>query len=97
MVRAPPRPIARFPDEWFVQPGDAPDLDMVGVRQVEAGVRRRSPFEIPVSPCAEPVREAAATEAGAHALFDLTQQRESAVSCAEVEASISRYAQSYSA
>jgi hypothetical protein len=85
----------RFPNEWFVQPGDAPDLDMVGVRQVEAGGRRRSPFEIPVSPC--PSLCVKPPEAGAHAVFDLTQQREAAVSCAEAEAWISRYARSGSA
>ena len=62
----------RFPNEWFVQPGDAPDLDMVAVKQIAAGARIRSPFEIPGSPCAEHVREAAATEHGAAILFDLT-------------------------
>ena len=61
----------RLAEEWFVEPADAPDLDMVAVRQIAAGVRVRSPFEIPASPCAEYVREAAATEHGASILFDL--------------------------
>jgi hypothetical protein len=60
----------RFPGEEFGSKDD-PTLDMVAVRQIAAGVRVRSPFEIPASPCAEYVREAAATEHGASILFDL--------------------------
>jgi hypothetical protein len=62
---------SRFPGEEFGS-GDDPTLDMIAVRQIAAGVRVRSPFEMPASPCAEYVREAAATEHGAAILFDLT-------------------------
>ena len=60
-----------FPGEEFGS-GDDPTLDMIVVRQIAMGVRVRSPFEIPASPCAEYVPEAAATEHGAAILFDLT-------------------------
>ncbi len=64
----------RLPHEWFVEPGDAPDLDMAAVRQIEPGVRARSPFEIPNSQCAGRVREAAGQEHGAAALFALASR-----------------------
>jgi hypothetical protein len=64
----------RFPGEEFGSRNDQ-TLDMVEVREIAAGVRVRSPFEIPASPCAEYVREAAATEHGAGTLFDLTMRR----------------------
>jgi hypothetical protein len=60
----------RFPGEEFGSKDD-PTLDMVAVRQIATGVRVRSPFEIPASPCAEYVREAATKEHGASILFDL--------------------------
>ena len=89
----------RFPNEWFVEPADAEglDLDLVAVRQVEPGWRMRAPFELPASPWRERFRAAAETEAGAHALFDLTQQDEQGVSCAAVAAWLERYAQGGSA
>jgi hypothetical protein len=59
-----------FPGEEFGSKDD-PTLDMVAVRQIATGVRVRSPFEIPASPCAEYVREAATKEHGASILFDL--------------------------
>ena len=62
----------RFPGEEFGSKDD-PTLDMVAVR-IAAGVRARSPFDIPASPCAEYVREAAATEHGASILFDLAMR-----------------------
>jgi hypothetical protein len=62
---------SRFPGEEFGS-ADDPTLDMIAVRQIAVGVRVRSPFEIPASPCADYVREAAATEHGAAILFDLT-------------------------
>jgi hypothetical protein len=61
----------RFSGEWFVEPGDAPGLDRVAVKQITPGLRARSAFEIPNSPCAEHVREAAGTEHGASIMFDL--------------------------
>ena len=70
----------RFPGEEFGSRND-PTLDMVAVRQIAAGVRVRSPFEIPASPCAEYVREAAATEHGASILFDLASQGAGLVRC----------------
>jgi hypothetical protein len=63
----------RFPGEEFGSRDD-PTLDMVAVRQISTGVRVRSPFEIPASPCARYVREAAATEHGASILFDLAMR-----------------------
>jgi hypothetical protein len=87
----------RLADEWFVEPADAPDLDMVAVRQAQPGVRIRIPFTLPPSPCRERLREAATTEAGAHALFDLTQQGKPEMSCAALEAWLDRYAQGGSA
>ena len=63
----------RLPGEEFGSGGD-PTLDMVAVRQVAAGIRVRLPFEIPASPRAEYVREAAATEHGASILFDLAMR-----------------------
>lgn len=65
----------RLSDEWFASPKDVPDLDMVAVRQIKAGIRVRVPFKIPVSPCAAHVRETAATEHGAAILFDLASRR----------------------
>jgi hypothetical protein len=62
----------RFPGEEFGSKDD-PTLDRVAVRQIATGVRVRSPFEIPASPCAEYVREAA-TEHGASILFDLAMR-----------------------
>jgi hypothetical protein len=70
----------RFPGEEFGSKDD-PTLDMVAVRQIAAGVRVRSPFEIPASPCAEYVREAAATEHGASILFDSASQEAGLVRC----------------
>jgi hypothetical protein len=83
----------RFPDEWFAEPADAPDLDLVAVRQIVPGVRIRTPFTLPPSPSRERLREAAMTEVAAHALFDLSFQRSRERSCAEVEAWIAHYAQ----
>jgi len=71
----------RLAEAWFVEPADAPDLDMVAVRQIAAGVRVRSPFEIPASPCAEYVREAAATEHGASILFELASRGAGPIRC----------------
>jgi hypothetical protein len=56
-------------------------LDMVAVKQITTGLRVRSPFEIPASPCAEQVREAAATEHGASILFDLIVRGASPIRC----------------
>ena len=70
----------RFPGEEFGSKDD-PTLDMVAMRQIAAGVRVRSPFEIPASPCAEYVRQAAATEHGASILFDLASQGAGLVRC----------------
>ena len=66
----------RLANEWFAELSDAPGLDLVVIRQIEPGARIRIPFTLPLSPCREWLREAATTEAGAHTLFDLTQQGE---------------------
>jgi hypothetical protein len=71
----------RLPDEWFVEPGDAPDSDWVAVRQIEPGIRVRSPFEVPASPCAGRVREAAEQEHGAAALFALASRGAGPIRC----------------
>jgi hypothetical protein len=47
----------RFPGEEFGWRDD-PTLDLVAVKQITPGIRVRSAFEIPDSPCAEHVREA---------------------------------------
>ncbi len=70
----------RFPGEEFGSRDD-PTLDMVAVKQIITGLRVRSPFEIPASPCAEQVREAAATEHGASILFDLIVRGASPIRC----------------
>ena len=84
----------RFPNEWLAEPADAEGLDLhlVAVRQIEPGMRTRVSFTLPASPWLERFRAAATTEAGAHALFDLTQQGRD-VSCAGVEAWLARYVQ----
>jgi hypothetical protein len=75
----------RFPGEEFGSKDD-PTLDRVAVRQIATGVRARSPFEIPASPCAEYVREAAATEHGASILFELASRGVGALRCAVIMA-----------
>jgi hypothetical protein len=91
----------QFPNEWFARPGEAPGLDMVAVRQAGQGLRLRVPFTSPPSPRRERLREAATTEAGAQALFDLiwdlARSGETEASCAAVEAWIARYARGGSA
>ena len=66
----------RLANEWFAELSDAPGLDLVAIRQIEPGARIRISFTLPLSPCREWLGEAATTEAGAHTLFDLTQQGE---------------------
>jgi hypothetical protein len=88
---------SRFPNEWFVARGDEPSLDMVAVQQAEPGIRIRSPFTLPPSPCREWLRQAAATEAGAHVLFDMALGGETEVSSAALEVRIASYARSGSA
>jgi hypothetical protein len=79
----------RFPGEEFGSRND-PTLDLVAVRQIAAGVRVRSPFEIPASPCAEYVREAAATEHGASILFELASRGVGVLRCAVIMALLDR-------
>ena len=82
----------RLGDEWFLEPADFPDLDLVAVRQIAAGVRVRSPFEIPASPCAEYVREAAATERGASIMFELASGGAGRLACSVIMARLERQA-----
>ena len=82
---------ARFPGEFFVSEGDAPDVDMVVVRQIEPGFRTRTPFELPPSPFKGRFLTAAETEGGAHAMFELTQGSKAEFRCSEVEAFINQY------
>jgi hypothetical protein len=79
----------RFPGEEFGWRDD-PTLDLVVVKQITTGIRVRSPFEIPASPCAEQVREAAATEHGASLLFDLISRGVGPLRCAVIMAFLER-------
>jgi hypothetical protein len=69
---------------------------MVAVRQVTPGWRMRIPFTLPPS-AFKRFADAAMTEAGAHAFFDLVFQQVRELSCAEVEAWLARYEQGGSA
>jgi hypothetical protein len=75
----------RFPGEDFRSRKD-PTLVMVAARQIAAGVRVRSRFEIPASPCAEYVGEAAATEHGASILFELASRGVGPLRCSVIMA-----------
>jgi hypothetical protein len=79
----------RFPGEEFGSWVD-PTLDLVVVKQITTGIRVRSPLEIPASPCAEQVREAAATEHGASLLFDLISRGVGPLRCAVIMAFLER-------
>jgi hypothetical protein len=65
----------------------------VAVRQIVPGWRMRIPVTFPPSPYLQQFREAAMTEAAAHAFFDLTQESRAEMSCAEVATWLARYTQ----
>jgi hypothetical protein len=79
----------RFPGEEF-GPSDDPTLNMVVVKQMTAGIRFRSPFEIPPSRCAERLLEVSKQEDGAALLFDWVRRGVSPLRCDEIEAILDR-------
>jgi hypothetical protein len=81
----------RFPGEEFGSRDD-PTLDLVAVKHITTGIRARSPFEIPVSPCAEHVREAAATEHGASIMFELASRGAGPLQCDVIMAMLAQRA-----